>query len=324
MNIKGLLKQGQFKFDKNKGLIFTILSGAFEVAALVVMAKQAVKADKVLTPANKQIENLRKDLNNQEAIANKIIDPEIKKKEIKSIQKDTFIKLAKIYAAPVILAGLSLTFMGSSYKVMRDKQIALGAAYITLENAFKSYRDRVREQLGKDAENDIYRDMKEVERKTTRTNPKTGEEEELTEVIRRAQGGGAWDIFFDASSLAWEKNGRTNFETLMSLQKQANIQLRDHHYLFLYDVLMMLEIPEGCISKDMLIASKAVGWIYDPYDPERSSWVSFGISDEMGNANEVGKTLFNNEEKDCWLSFNPDGNILLDTCGKSFVHYIRG
>jgi hypothetical protein len=324
MNFKGLVRKGQFQFNKHKGLIYTLVAAGLEIAAVVITAIQAPKAEKVLVPANKKITKLKEEMNDEEAIVNHQVYPEDNKKEIRKIQFSTIKNVAKIYAVPAIMTGLSLTFLGGSYKVMRNKELALGAAYFTLDSAFKSYRGRVQDKLGNDAENEIFRNIKEEKIKKLVENPQTGEIQEIEETIKKANGGGAWEILFDAASLIWSKDGRTNWETLMRLQEQANIRLKRDGYLFLYDVIEMLDIPKTCINQDLLIASRSIGWIYDPYDSSRSSWVSFGISDEAGHPNEVGLELFNCVEKDVWLSFNPDGNIQLDTkTGKSFAQYAR-
>lgn len=324
MNFKGLVKKGQFQFNKHKGLIYTLLAAGLEIGAVVLTAIQSPKANNVLVPANKKIVKLKEELKDDEAIANNLVYPEEHKKEIRKIQLKTVKEVVKIYAVPALLTGLSITFMGGSYKTMKNKQLALGAAYMTLDSAFKSYRGRVKDKLGDEAENELFRDIREEKIKRLVENPETGEIQEIEETIKKANSGGVWELLFDAASLLWSKDGRTNWETLMRLQEQANITLKTDGYLFLFDVINMLEIPKTCISQDLLIASRSIGWIYDPYDDNRSSWVSFGISDEAGHPNEVGLDLFNCVERDVWLAFNPDGNIQLDTkTGKSFAQYVR-
>lgn len=324
MNVKSIVKKGQFQFDKHKGLIYTLVAAGLEIGAVVLTAIQAPKAHNALVPANKKIAKLKEEMNDDEAIANNLVCVEDNKKEIRKIQVNTIAKVSKIYAVPAILTGLSLTFLGGSYKVMRNKELALGAAYFTLDNAFKSYRGRVKDKIGEETENEIFRDIREEKVTKLVENPKTGEIQEIEETVKKANSGGAWELLFDAASLVWSKNGRTNWETLMNIQTQANIRLKTDGYLFLYDVIEMLEIPKGCIPKEMLMASRSIGWIYDPYDSTRSSWVSFGISDEAGHPNKEGLELYNCDERDIWLSFNPDGNIQLDSkTGKSFVQYVR-
>lgn len=323
MNFKNVVNNCKLTVMRNKGLILTVSSAAFEIGALIAMAKQAPKAEKVLIPANKKIAKLREELNDTEAIANHRVYPEDNKREIRKIQLDTFKKLTKIYAIPVILAGASLATMGGSYKVMRDKELALGAAYVTIDNAFKAYRNRVKEAIGEEKENLIFRDVKKIPVKKTIVDENTGEVKEVEEVIEKATSGGGYEVAFDAASLLWSDNGRTNYETLAEVENKANMILKTEHVLFLYDVFQMLDLPKSIINKDILAASRCVGWIYDPYDPNRSSWVSFGIRTKDGHCLDTAKPLFDNIEKDIILSFNPDGNIITSKHGKPFTYYVK-
>lgn len=325
MDIKRLFKQAQFKCEKNKGLIFTLLSAGFTIAAVVSTAIQAPKAEKILVPSNKKITKLKEELNDNELVANKLINVNDHKKEIRKIQRQTVVSLAKVYILPFVFTTASLAFMGTGYKAMRDKEIALGAAYVTVENAFKSYRNKVKEKFGEEVEKDIFKDSNETTVKYEVVDPETGEIEEIEKIVNKANDGGAWEIWFDAASIHWSKNGRTNYETLMYMQKAANLDLKRYGYMFLYDVIQMLGIPEGCIPNDLLIASRVIGWIDDPYDSSRNNWISFGISDQAGEYNEIGKELFEGTERDVMLSFNPDGIILYDKNGgnESFVHHSR-
>ena len=306
-DIKRTLYKGKYQFEKHKGLIFTLLSAGFEIAAVVLMAKQAPKAAEILRPANKKIECLKKEMNDTELVLNKEVVPAEHKKQIKKIQRETFVKVAKVYALPVIFTGLSLTFMGGSYKVMKDKQIALGAAYVTVENAFKTYRNRIKEKFGEDVEKDIYDNVKEIKRTRKVENPETGEVTEVEETVKRACESGGWEVWFDETSPLFARNGRVNWETLMRAQQQANITLNVQGYIFLYDIFQLLEIPEGTIPKDLLAASRVIGWVRRD---DGTSWVSFGIADPAGYPTEYAKDLFDNVEKSILLKFNPDGNIV--------------
>lgn len=322
MNFKSYINKGKFAFEKNKGLIFTLLSAGFEIAAVVVMAKQAPKAEKVLVPANKKVAKLKEELNNNELIMNNQVYPEEHKKEIRKIQRQTAISLVKIYALPVIFTGASLAFMGGSYKIMKDKEIALGAAYVTLDNAFKSYRGRVKEKFGEEVENGIFRDARD-EKVTKQIIDKKGNIKEVEEVVNKTHGGGAWEIFFDATSSLYAKDGRANYETLLARRAILQQKLESDGYLFLSDVFDELMLDKTVIDKDLLKASRVVGWIFDPKDPNKSNWVDFGISNRRGEYNEVGRDLFDKIESCCWLSFNPDGVIVTEDKHKSYEYFLR-
>lgn len=309
MNIRRIIKKGQFQFEKNKGLIFTILAGTFEVAAIVAMAKQAPKAEKVLAPANKRIEELKNEIKDTEKVDNNLVYPENNKKEIRSIQKKTFVKLAKIYAIPVIFTGLSLTFMGGSYKIMRDKEIAIGAAYVTLDNAYKAYRNRVKEKFGEETENEIFRDIREGKVARKVEDSATGEIKEIEELAKTSFTGGAYELMFDGASILFSRDGRTNYETLSQKERELTQMLRLDGYLFLSTVIDILGIPKGTIDKDILAASRVVGWIDEPDAEGRPKKVLLGINDYYGHANEIGKELFDREENTEWLCPNVDGPI---------------
>lgn len=318
MDIKKLIKKGQFQFEKNKGLIFTVLAATCEVVAIVTMAKQAPKAEKVLAPANKKIEALRDEMKDDEKVANNLVYPEDNKKEIRKIQTKTFVKLAKIYSIPVIFAGLSLTFMGGSYKVMRDKEIALGAAYVTLDNAYKAYRDRIKEKFGEETENEIFRDIKEKKVKVSSENSATGEVDEIEKTIKSVNTGGAYELMFDAASVYWSHNGRTNYETLSTKEKELTRILRTQGYLFLDDVISILGIPRTTINKDVLVASRVVGWIDEPDENGNPKKVLLGINDYYGHANSIGQDLFDCAERDVWLCPNVDGPI-----GTTYCNHVK-
>lgn len=309
MNIKRMIKQGQFQFEKNKGLIFTVLAGAFEVAAIVAMAKQAPKAEKVLIPANKKIETLKNDMKDAEKVANNLVYPEDNKKEIRKIQTKTFVQLAKIYALPVIFTGLSLTFMGGSYKVMRDKEIALGAAYVTLDNAYKAYRNRVKEKFGEETENEIFRDIHEKKVTKRITNPETGEVTEIEETVKQANNGGAYELVFDAASRLFSRDGRTNYETLTDKERELTHILRMQGYLYLDTVIEILGIPKSTVDKDILKAARVVGWIDEPNKNGTPKKILLGVNDYYEHANECGQELFNREENTVILCPNVDGPI---------------
>lgn len=312
MNIRRLIKQGQFKFEQNKGLIFTILAGTFEVAAIIAMAKQAPKAEKILAPANKKIEVLKADMNDEEKVANHQVYVEDNKKAIRKIQTKTFIDLAKVYALPIIFTGLSLTFMGGSYKVMRDRELALGAAYVTLDNAYKAYRNRVKEKFGEEAENELFKDIRE--KKITRKveNPETGELEEIEETIKTAGGSGDLDIMFDATSLLFSKNGKVNYETLTQKERELTRILRTDGVLWADTVLDILGIPRYTLGEDVQKALRIMGWLDTPNPDGSPKKVLLGINDYNGHPTEVGNDLLNSYENSAWLTPNFDGIIIHD------------
>lgn len=318
MNITKIFKQGQFMFKQNKGLIFTLLAAGLEVAAVIAMAKQAPKAEKILIPVNKKIEKLKNDNKDTEKIANKLVNVEDNKKEIRKLQIQTFGKLAKVYALPVIFAGVSLAFMGGSYKVMKDRELALGAAYVALDNAYKAYRTRVKEEVGEETENKLFRDIRD--KKVTRKveDPVTGEIKEVEDTVKAAGGTGAYEFIFDAAAHLFSRNGRVNYETLSNKERELTQILRSQGYIYGDTIIEILGIPKFTLGKDLLKALRVIGIIDGVDEYGRPKKVLLGINDYDGHPNEIGQELFEGAENTVWLSPNFDGVIVND-----YVNHIR-
>ena len=108
---------------------------------------------------------------------------------------------------------------------------------------------------------------------------------------------GPYARWFTDKSPAWSKYPVSNKLFLIHQQDYANEKLKHNGYLFLNDVYDMIGIPR---SK----AGQAVGWIYDPVDTNRYSYIDFGIF------NIRNKDFVNEYEGCLLLDFNVDGPIL--------------
>ena len=103
--------------------------------------------------------------------------------------------------------------------------------------------------------------------------------------------------WFNDKSPVWSKEPENNKFFVMRQQDYANELLKHRGYLFLNEVYDMLGIPR---SK----AGQVVGWIYDPADTTRDSYVDFGIF------NIRNRDFVNEFENALLLDFNVDGYIL--------------
>lgn len=202
------------------------------------------------------------------------------------------------------MAGLSVTSVLSSHNILRKRNIALAAAYATVDKSFKKYRDNVIEKFGEAVDKELrYSITKEkVEKKVV--DEETGKEKKVKEEIEVS---GFDDVsefakWFDEKSRCWEKNAELNLAFLRAQEKFANDKLRSQKYLFLSDVYEMLDIE---VTK----ASRVVGWLYRPDDKnyEGDNYVDFGLY----NAHRSGARDFvNGLERSILLDFNVDGPIL--------------
>lgn len=224
------------------------------------------------------------------------------KKDTTIIYAQTAIKFIKLYGPSVVLGALSITSILASNNILRKRNVALAAAYATVDRGFKEYRSRVVERFGKDMDRELKYNIKAKEIEETTKNAK-GKEKTVKKSIEVADVNEHSDYarFFDELCTGWKRDAEYNLMFLKHQQNYANEKLQKQGYLFLNDVYDMLGIPK---TK----AGQVVGWIYDEAHPDiYDNFVDFGIYDLY---NEKARDFVNGREKSILLDFNVDGNIL--------------
>ena len=148
-----------------------LASGAVGFVATVVTASHAtLKAEVILEEHNTKM----RDIKTTRAISSdERYSESDEKKDILTLRTQTSIKMIKQYAIPLGIGALSLTCFFASYGIMRKRYVALSAAYVSLEESFRLYRQRVVEDKGEDA--DIYYLTGVKPKEITQTDPETGE-----------------------------------------------------------------------------------------------------------------------------------------------------
>ena len=224
------------------------------------------------------------------------------KKDTTIIYTQTAVKFIKLYGPSVVLGALSITSILASNNILRKRNVALAAAYATVDKGFKEYRSRVVERFGKDIDRELKYNIKAKEIEETTKNAK-GKEKTVKKSIEVADVNEHSDYarFFDELCTGWKRDAEYNLMFLKHQQNYANEKLQKQGYLFLNDVYDMLGIPK---TK----AGQVVGWIYDEAHPDiYDNFVDFGIYDLY---NEKARDFVNGREKSILLDFNVDGNIL--------------
>ena len=237
------------------------------------------------------------------------------KKDLTIIYVKTGLNLLKIYAPAIILGSLSLSTIISSHAIMKKRNVALAAAYATVDKGFKNYRKNVVERFGESVDKELRYNIKtkEIETKYIDKNgkEKTKKEQVMT-IDNPTQGISDYARFFDEWTRDdYRKDSEYNLMFLRRQQDYANEKLKVQGHLFLNEVYDMLGIPR---SKE----GQIVGWIYDKDNPSRYNYVDFGIYN-LSNLSEEQKerkmAFVNGYERSILLDFNVDGPIyeLLDS-----------
>ena len=222
------------------------------------------------------------------------------KKDLTINYTQTGLKIAKLYAPAVILGSASLGCLLASNDILRKRNAALSAAYMTVDKSFKEYRQRVVDRFGEEVEKEIRYNIK-AEEVTSTVVTEDGSETTVTETVKTMDPNLYSDYakFFDEASPYWQKDPEYNLMFLKSQQQYATDLLRARGRLFLNEVYDMLGIEK---TK----AGQIVGWVYNPENPIGDNFVDFGIFDM---SKERVRAFVNGYEPNILLDFNVDGNI---------------
>ena len=289
-----------FKIKKASPEIMVVAGVVGVVTSTVMACKATTKVNDILEETRKQVDDVHNVLDSDVVSADEYTNDDAKK-DLAIIYTQTGVKLIKLYAPSVIVGALSITGILASHKILKKRNVALTAAYATIDRSFKEYRGRVVERFGKELDRELRYNIKaqEIEEKTV---DKDGNEtiEKKTISVVDPNMYSDYARIFDNGSMGWTKDPEYNLMFLKLQQNQANDRLKAQGYLFLNDVYDMLGIPR---TK----AGQIVGWIYDEENPVGDNFVDFGIYDIY---NEKACDFVNGRERSIVLDFNVDGNIL--------------
>lgn len=284
-----------------------IISGLVGGVATVVMACVATtKTEPVMNKARKKLNKIHK---NQEQGVMILTDEGGKqirvdytekdsRKDLTKVYMETGWEMAKIYLPAIGIGALSATSILVGSKILHKRNVALLAAYTTVDHSYKQYRARVADKYGEEAERELRNDLK-VGHITEKVTDENGKEKKVKKPVLLA-GDTTSDYaryFEQGKSESWEPCHDYNLMYIRGQQNVANDMLRSRKWLYLNDVYELLGLKHS-------VAGQEVGWVYDP-DLGKDNYIDFGVqevyrpSDE--NPNELVKTIL--------LDFNVDGPV---------------
>lgn len=65
---------------------------------------------------------------------------------------ETFLGFGKVYGPTIVLGATSLTCFAASYGILKTRNVALSGLYYTTKKGFDEYRERVKRELGEEAD----------------------------------------------------------------------------------------------------------------------------------------------------------------------------
>ena len=266
------------------------------VGSLVMACKATTKLSDILEDSKEQLDKIK------EVAADPAYEEKYSQDDAKKDTTITYVQTAmnvtKLYAPSVILCASSLGCLLASNNILKKRNAALSAAYMTIDKSFKEYRKRVADRFGDEVEKEIRYNIKAAE-------VVTGVDENgkpVTETIKQVDDPNSYSDyarFFDESCAAWQNDAEYNLTFLKAQQQYANDLLKARGRLFLNEVYRMLGIDE---TK----AGQVVGWVYNPDNPTGDNFVDFGIYNMQ---RERVRAFVNGYEPNILLDFNVDGVI---------------
>ena len=288
------LSKTKFQLQKHQPEIMVIGGVIGGVVAAVMACKATTKASEVLAESKDRLEQIDTVANDSD-VTDDVYSEEVHKRDLAIVYVQTAGNLVKLYAPAVILGGLSIASILGGHNILQKRNMALAAAYATLNTTFKDYRDRVIDRFGKDVEYQIHHNLKAEEITEKVEDPETGKTKKVKKTVlvkgddEHERG---YSRLFDAACDNWCNDANLNRSFLSGAQNYFNDRLHAIGYVFLSDVYSYLhfrETPE----------SRVVGW---QLNGDGDGFVDFGFDqDDM---------FMSGYNKDVWLDFNVDGPIL--------------
>lgn len=288
------LSKTKFQLQKHQPEIMVIGGVIGGVVAAVMACKATTKASEVLAESKDQIEQINT-LANDPDVTDDVYSETDHKRDLATVYAQTGIEIVKLYAPSVILGGMSIASILGGHNILQKRNMALAAAYTTLNTTFKDYRDRVVDRFGKDVEYQIRHNLKAEEITEKVEDPETGKSKKVKKTVftrgddKREDG---YSRLFDAACDNWNNDANLNRSFLSGAQNYFNDKLHAVGYVFLSDIYRYLgfrETPE----------CRVVGWTLDG---DGDGYIDFGFDqDDM---------FMSGYNKDVWLDFNVDGPIL--------------
>ena len=269
------------------------------VGSLVMACKATTKLSDILEESKEQLDKI-KEVAADPAYEEKYSQDDAKK-DTTITYVQTAMKVTKLYAPSVILCASSLGCLLASNNILKKRNAALSAAYMTIDKSFKEYRKRVSDRFGEEIEKEIRYNIK-AEEVVTNVDENGNEVTETVKVMDGTDDPNSYSDyarFFDESCAAWQNDAEYNLTFLKAQQQYANDLLKARGRLFLNEVYRMLGIDE---TK----AGQVVGWVYNPDNPTGDNFVDFGIYNMQ---RERVRAFVNGYEPNILLDFNVDGVI---------------
>lgn len=293
--VSGSVHKIGFELKKHSPEIFIAVGVVGTVASAVMACKATTKLSDILEESKEQIDAIH-EAPQKEELKDKY-DEDMMRKDLALVYFQTGIKVAKLYAPAVILGTLSITSIVASNNILRKRNVALAAAYATVDKGFKEYRERVVERYGEQVDYELTHNIKTKEITETVVDEK-GKEKQVKKTVEVADPTvtNEYVKYFTRTNPYWDDTPDYVEMFLRAQQNYANDRLKIEKALTLNDVYDSLGFQK---TK----AGMVVGWVLDENNEDGDNFIEFHVH-KVYIPNEYGE-----DELAYAIDFNVDGNI---------------
>lgn len=296
-----------YKIKKHSPEILVVAGIAGVVTSTVMACKATTKLSGILEESKEQIDQIHNYVET-EGYSEKYTE-EDQRKDLAIVYIQSAVKVAKLYAPAVGVGVISIASIVMSHRILTKRNVALAAAYATIDKSFKSYRNRVIERFGDRIDYELRHNIKAQEIETTEKDENGNEvTTKKVEYVVNPSDISAYARFFEeytkddkgnsVKNDYWNNDNEYNLMFIKKIERYANDRLKIKGFLFLNEVYEMLGLPR---TKE----GQIVGWVYDENNEEGDNYVDFGLyKDNLSYSDFV-----NGFENAILLDFNVDGNV---------------
>jgi hypothetical protein len=289
------LTKTKLKAQKHSPEILIAVGVVGTITSVVLACRATTKLPDVMEKTKEHLDEIHMNTDLE------LMTVEASKKEIALTYAETGLEIVKIYGPSVIIGTLSLTSIIASNNILRKRNAALAAAYMTIDKSFKEYKERVADRFGEEVEKEIRYDIKteQVEEKITNEKGKT---KTVTKDVKVMDPNlfSEYARYFDKNCSDWNNDANYNFTFLRAQQAHANDKLKANGILFLNEVYEMIGLPP---TKE----GQIVGWVYEKGNEDGDNFVDFGIY--QGLKAKAEGLVDEGYDPVILLDFNVDGNV---------------
>ena len=290
-----------FKIKKHSPEILVVVGVAGIVTSTVMACKATTKVSEIVNETKETIDTIHEVLETEKENPEGVYTQEDANKDLAIVYTQAGVKFAKLYGPAVLVGVASIACMVGSNRILRKRNVALAAAFATVDKSFKEYRGRLIERFGEDMDRELRFNIKAKEIEETVVDEE-GNETVVTKTVQVADPNAysMYSVVFCEGSTGWTKNPELNKLFLIQQQNHANDRLKLNGIVTLNEVYEMLGVPKTAYGQ-------IAGWVYTEDESAGNNYIDFGIFDTN---NPKACDFVNGHERSIILDFNCIGNVL--------------